>query len=162
MRYWPLPSLTTVRTLSISAALMASTVTSGSAAPDASCTVPAIACANAVPGTNATSAKRITNVRGARTIIPRRVKLQSRTTLRPTRRSRSTPTFHRLGSCESPARVRWHRDVGDDEVRVQYVGGPARRVAISNGSDQLERLGLIAPPFRDPTHLGAKRLGTFV
>src|SRR5262245_30480491 len=76
MRYWPLPSLTTVRNRSISAALVASTVTSATAAPDASCTVPAIACANAVPGTPAASARRIANVRRAGTIIPRRVKPQ--------------------------------------------------------------------------------------
>ena len=82
MRYWPLPSLTTVRTLYINAALVASTVTAGSKAPDASCTVPAIACANAAPGTPDARERKIANVRRARTIIPRRVKLHPRTTLR--------------------------------------------------------------------------------
>jgi hypothetical protein len=38
MRYWPLPSVTTDRTFSISAGLDASTVTPGSTAPDASLT----------------------------------------------------------------------------------------------------------------------------
>jgi len=40
--YWPVPSLTTVRTFSISAGLLASTVTPGSTAPVASFTVPAM------------------------------------------------------------------------------------------------------------------------
>ena len=42
MRYWPPPSVTTVRTFSMSAGLAASTVTPGSTAPDASRTTPAI------------------------------------------------------------------------------------------------------------------------
>ncbi len=39
MRYWPLPSVTVVRTFSISAALSAWTVTSDSVPPEASRTV---------------------------------------------------------------------------------------------------------------------------
>ncbi len=42
MRYWPLPSVTAVRTFSISVGLAASTVTPGRTAPDASFTTPAI------------------------------------------------------------------------------------------------------------------------
>src|SRR6185369_17293345 len=46
--YWPLPSVTTVRTFSMSAGLAASTVTPGSTAPDVSLTTPAMdACAYA-------------------------------------------------------------------------------------------------------------------
>ena len=48
MRYWPAPSVTTVRTFSMSTGLAASTVTPGSTAPDVSRTTPAIeACARA-------------------------------------------------------------------------------------------------------------------
>src|SRR5436190_18882921 len=51
MRYWPLPSVTAVRTFSISTGLAASTVTPGRTAPDASFTTPAIdACAKADSG----------------------------------------------------------------------------------------------------------------
>src|SRR4029078_12519129 len=54
MRYWPVPSLTAVRTFSISAGLLASTVTPGSMAPEVSLTVPAItACAAALVGRSA-------------------------------------------------------------------------------------------------------------
>src|SRR5262249_10164340 len=42
MRYWPLPSVTTERTFSMSTGLAASTVTPGSTAPDASFTTPAM------------------------------------------------------------------------------------------------------------------------
>lgn len=42
IRYWPVPSVTPDRTLSISAGLAASTVTLGSTAPDASLTTPVI------------------------------------------------------------------------------------------------------------------------
>ena len=46
MRYWPAPSVTTVRTFSMSAGLAASTVTPGNTAPDVSLTTPAMdACA---------------------------------------------------------------------------------------------------------------------
>ena len=46
IRYWPVPSVTTERTFSISAGLAASTVTPGSTAPDASLTTPVmVACA---------------------------------------------------------------------------------------------------------------------
>src|ERR1041384_2436833 len=41
MRYWPLPSVTAVRTFSISAGLVTSTVTPGRTAPDASLALPA-------------------------------------------------------------------------------------------------------------------------
>src|SRR5688572_21167207 len=51
MRYWPVLSLTAVRTFSISAGLLASTVTPGRMAPELSLTVPAItACAAALVG----------------------------------------------------------------------------------------------------------------
>src|SRR6476620_1261161 len=51
MRYWPSPSVTAVRTFSISAGLAASTVTPGRTAPDESFTVPAIdPCANTAAG----------------------------------------------------------------------------------------------------------------
>ena len=42
MLYWPVPSVATERTFSISTELDASTVTPGSTAPDASLTIPAI------------------------------------------------------------------------------------------------------------------------
>ena len=54
MRYWPVPSLTAARTFSMSAGLLASTVTPGRMAPDVSLTVPAMtACATAVVGSSA-------------------------------------------------------------------------------------------------------------
>src|SRR6187431_2589490 len=54
MRYWPVLSLTAVRTFSISAGLLASTVTPGRIAPEVSLTVPAMtACAAAVVGRSA-------------------------------------------------------------------------------------------------------------
>src|SRR5580765_3744484 len=43
IRYWPVPSVTTVRDFSMSTALDASTLTPGMTAPDASLTTPAIA-----------------------------------------------------------------------------------------------------------------------
>ena len=53
MPYCPVPSVTVVRTFSISAGLAASTVTPGSTAPDASRTAPLItACADAMAGNN--------------------------------------------------------------------------------------------------------------
>src|SRR5688572_6446250 len=60
MRYWPVPSVTTARTFSISAGLAASTVTPGRTAPDASLTVPAMdAWAYAAAGANTTNASAI-------------------------------------------------------------------------------------------------------
>src|SRR5688572_29440340 len=54
MRYWPVLSLTAVRTFSISAGLLASTLTPGRIAPEVSLTVPAMtACATAVVGRSA-------------------------------------------------------------------------------------------------------------
>src|SRR5437867_7713783 len=51
MRYWPVPSLTAVRTFSIRTGLDASTVTPGSTAPELSLTRPVIdACAYADAG----------------------------------------------------------------------------------------------------------------
>src|SRR5262245_3583880 len=51
MRYWPVPSVTTDRTFSISTGLVAATVTPGNTPPDASLTTPVIAaCARAVDG----------------------------------------------------------------------------------------------------------------
>src|SRR5213594_3398133 len=56
MTYTPWPSVTAVRTFSISAGLAASTVTPGSTAPDASLTTPLmVACANATTGSNKTN-----------------------------------------------------------------------------------------------------------
>src|SRR5262252_1946612 len=43
MRYWPVPSVTTVRDFSMSTGLDASTLTPGITAPEASLTMPAIA-----------------------------------------------------------------------------------------------------------------------
>ena len=43
MRYWPVPSVTTVRDFSMSAGLAASTLTPGRMAPDESLTMPATA-----------------------------------------------------------------------------------------------------------------------
>src|SRR5688572_23642588 len=67
MRNWPVPSVTAVRTFSISAGLAASTETPGSTAPELSRTVPAItACARAVVGTStidATTARIFTAAR---------------------------------------------------------------------------------------------------
>src|SRR5687767_13419142 len=57
MRYWPVPSLTALRTFSMRTGLDASTVTPGSSAPDVSLTVPVmVACAQTTAGAN-----RITN-----------------------------------------------------------------------------------------------------
>src|SRR5437762_2789842 len=57
MRYWPVPSVTTVRTFSVNAELDASTVTPGRTPPDESLTTPAIvACANATRGRISTAA----------------------------------------------------------------------------------------------------------
>src|SRR5678816_4217884 len=68
MLYRPSPSLTTVRTFSISAGLAASTVTPGSTAPEASFTVPEMdACANAVIGNSATQINPA-SIRNARNI----------------------------------------------------------------------------------------------
>src|SRR5579862_1191341 len=61
MRYWPVSSLTTERTRSMSAGLVASTVTPGSTAPDVSLTTPVMAaCAKRGTGTRAqvTTTKR--------------------------------------------------------------------------------------------------------
>src|SRR5438132_323268 len=60
MRYWPVPSVTTVRTFSISSGLAASTVTPGSTAPEASLTTPPIvavdSCARAADDRRSTTA----------------------------------------------------------------------------------------------------------
>ena len=67
MRYCPPPSVTTVRTFSMSTGLLASTVTPGSTAPDVSFTVPVIvACANAMVGTSTASATTCTTLTNAR------------------------------------------------------------------------------------------------
>src|ERR1051325_6989107 len=51
MRYWPVVSVMTERTFSMSAGLVASTVTPGRTAPDVSRTTPVmVACADAVAG----------------------------------------------------------------------------------------------------------------
>ena len=54
-RNWPDPSVTALRTFSISAGLVASTVTPGSTAPEASRTTPAMDCADTIAGMSATS-----------------------------------------------------------------------------------------------------------
>ena len=59
MRYWPDPSVTTVRIFSISAGLAASTVTPGNNAPEASFAAPAIVpstCANTDDATKSSAA----------------------------------------------------------------------------------------------------------
>ena len=59
MRYWPLPSVTTVRTFSIRAGLLASTVTPGRTAPEVSRTVPVmVACAYASVGSRTKASTR--------------------------------------------------------------------------------------------------------
>src|SRR5688572_28501533 len=61
-RYWPGPSVTAVRTFSISIGLDASTDTPGSTAPEASLTVPAmVACACAATGTTIDANRRRTS-----------------------------------------------------------------------------------------------------
>src|SRR5687768_712283 len=56
--YWPVPSVTTERTFSMSAGLDASTTTPGSTAPEASLTTPAIvAWASAADGRSTTHAR---------------------------------------------------------------------------------------------------------
>jgi hypothetical protein len=62
IRYWPLPSVVAVRTFSMSAGLVASTVTPGNTAPEASLTTPAIAPSAWAPlGTGATKNATIAN-----------------------------------------------------------------------------------------------------
>src|SRR5262245_43778871 len=54
--YWPVPSVTPVRTFSINAGLAASTVTPGSTAPETSLTTPLmVACAEATTGSQQTN-----------------------------------------------------------------------------------------------------------
>jgi hypothetical protein len=68
MRYCPLPSLMVVRTFSISAGLLASTVTPGSTAPEVSLTEPAMtAWARATVGT------RMINATIASVFTPKRI-----------------------------------------------------------------------------------------
>ena len=83
MRYWPVPSVTAVRTFSMSAGLAASTVTPGSTPPDASRTVPVReAWANTDAGSSRTtrSVKHFTAVRIQR-VFP--FKLWTRAASRP-------------------------------------------------------------------------------
>src|SRR5687768_2388016 len=69
IRYWPVPSVVTTRTFSVSAGLVASTVTPGSTAADTSRTTPAIvACARAAAGTVRTAPQR-TMVRATTRIL---------------------------------------------------------------------------------------------
>src|SRR5437773_12404485 len=71
MRYWPVPSVTTVRTFSIRTGLAASTLTPGSTPPDASLTVPAIdACAYANDGKATIAAIRIPQLANLRMKLP--------------------------------------------------------------------------------------------
>ena len=73
MRYWPVPSVTTVRTFSVNAGLEASTVTPGRTAPDESLTTPAIvACANATRGRISTAASTTRALIKLRTLPPSR------------------------------------------------------------------------------------------
>src|SRR5687767_13125960 len=68
MRYWPVSSVTTDLTFSMSAGLAASTVTPGRTAPDASLTTPAIdACAYAIVGSTDSEQNTMT-IRVARRI----------------------------------------------------------------------------------------------
>src|SRR6478735_4585664 len=67
IRYWPAPSVTAVRTFSMSAGLAASTVTPGMTAPDASLTTPAIdAWAYAMLGINTAAALTRRNLHNTR------------------------------------------------------------------------------------------------
>src|SRR5262245_1073315 len=69
MRYWPVLSVTPVRTFSISAGLDASTVTPGKTPPDSSLTVPVrVPCANTADGRR-TAAIRIQTARDAPRIV---------------------------------------------------------------------------------------------
>ncbi len=64
MRNWPLPSVTTDRSFSMSAGLAASTVTPGITAPEPSRTTPAIeACAYAMAGSRRRAVETRTNTR---------------------------------------------------------------------------------------------------
>src|SRR5918995_6157780 len=73
IRYWPAPSVTAVRTFSISTGLAASTMTPGSTAPDESRTTPAIeACAYAAAGVKITATSRYSANRSGCVIFPPR------------------------------------------------------------------------------------------
>ena len=120
--------MTTVRTFSISAELSAWTVTSGSAAPDASCTMPAIACANAAAG----NARRQCEENRERPTSMHQHFSSSETAACERGsvaiwRSRSIRTFRRPGPCESPARARsTHRPSERTQMRQRQArGGPA-------------------------------------
>src|SRR6185503_20673093 len=71
MRKLPLPSVTVVRTFSISAGLVTSTVTPGSTAPDVSVTTPAtdalMVCASAHAAASATQTTRVKSLEVFRT-----------------------------------------------------------------------------------------------
>src|SRR5437867_3814631 len=71
IRYWPAPSVVTVRVFSISTGLDASTVTPGSTAPDVSLTTPAIdPWAEAAAGTSTRDAKTAAaNLRMVRVLL---------------------------------------------------------------------------------------------
>ena len=71
MRYWPVPSVTAVRTFSISTSLDASTVTPGSTAPEVSLTTPVMdAWANAATGNKTVDATTITPCESTHTRPP--------------------------------------------------------------------------------------------
>jgi hypothetical protein len=69
--YWPVPSVTAIRTFSISAGLAASTVTPGRTAPEASLTTPlTAACAAAMTGSNNANPKTAPILRILSTRLP--------------------------------------------------------------------------------------------
>src|SRR5688572_6291111 len=91
IRYCPPPSVTTVRTFSMSTGLLASTVTPGSTAPDVSFTVPVIvACANAMVGMSTARATRCP------------IRTNARITYPPDSNALQRPRAHRCPRCERP------------------------------------------------------------
>ncbi len=74
MRYWPVPSVTTVRLCSIRAGLVASTVTPGRTAPDESRTTPVIeACCAFAAGLRTANNERVTASRVMVAMLPSRM-----------------------------------------------------------------------------------------
>src|SRR6185503_3902928 len=106
MRYWPVPSVTTDRTRSISAGLVASTVTPGSTAPDESLTTPVMdAWAYAAHGMIASHARTINASRRYRSID----RLLTVVFTTPARRSIATGNREHARTRYHRARTRWLR-----------------------------------------------------
>src|SRR4051812_47852425 len=108
MRYWPEPSVTAVRTLSMSAGLAASTVTPGRTAPEASLATPEIdapLCAAAVQAVSSTHAA------AASTLLHPRIDILL-----------DEGPLHRRGEFVSILR---RHNVRPHSLRVQYIFGPA-------------------------------------